>query len=343
MSRRIVFFNHKGGVSKTTSAYNIGWMLAREKRVLLVDADPQCNLSALILRDEFEKYYVEDATKHQNLKDGVSSTFGGKPVPIEPVMCATPARAPNLHLLAGHMNLSEYDASLTFAQTANNALATLQNLPGAFAELLRLTEDAYDIDYTLIDLNPGLSAINQNLFLISDGFVIPTNPDPFSLMAIQTLASVLPRWVSWKNGAVELFAESAYPLPAGVPKLVGSLIQRFNVRNGVAARPYRNNIDEIKATVSNILYPTLRDNGMVFDAACYGEKLVEANYCLAEIPDFQGLLPKSNAANVPVFEVTNAEIGETGPVLANLIQNRDRFEGNFRNIVAQIEQVIACA
>ena len=343
MSRRIVFFNHKGGVSKTTSAYNVGWMLSKSHKVLLVDADPQCNLTALILRESFEKYYVEDDTKDQNLKDGVSATFDGKPVPIKPVNCDSPGRAKNLFLLAGHMNLSEYDASLTFAQTANNALATLQNLPGAFAELLRLTEEKYDIDYTLIDLNPGLSAINQNLFLISHGFILPTNPDPFSLMAIQTLSNVLPRWVKWKRGAVDLFADSAYPLPEGTPKLVGSLIQRFNVRNGIAARPYRDNIDEIKNTIEQRLVPTLRDNDMMFSSDCYGEDLINSKYCLAQIPDFQGLLPKSNIAGVPVFEVTDSEIGETGPVLINLQKNRGTFEEKFSRISAQIEEVMNCA
>jgi len=46
MSKRIVLFNHKGGVSKTTSVYNLSWMLSRNHRVLVVDADPQCNLSS---------------------------------------------------------------------------------------------------------------------------------------------------------------------------------------------------------------------------------------------------------------------------------------------------------
>ena len=340
MSKRIVIFNHKGGVSKTTSVYNIGWMLSKTCRVLLVDADPQCNLSSLILGDNFEKYYYEDSTRKQNIKDGVQVAFTGKPFPIQSVECFSPLRAPSLRLLAGHANLSEYDAALTFAQTSNNAIATLQNLPGAFSELIRLTEEKYSIDYTLIDLNPGLSAINQNLFLSSHAFIVPTNPDPFSVMAIDTLKNILPKWASWKKNAVELFADSAYPLLEGEPKFIGSLIQRFNVRNGQAARPYRDNISEIKDRIKGDFFESISKFGMTLHPDQYKQDLIDRGYCLEEIPDFQGLLPKSYQAGVPVFEIQNSEINETGPVLEQMVNNRDKFERKFQGLNRKIIELL---
>jgi len=85
---RIVFFNHKGGVSKTTTTFHLGWKLAqRGSRVLLVDADPQCNLTGLIMQDLFEPYYIEDATKKLNIMNGVSSAFQGRPEPIHAFDC----------------------------------------------------------------------------------------------------------------------------------------------------------------------------------------------------------------------------------------------------------------
>ncbi|WP_202804174.1 ParA family protein [Methylocystis sp. ATCC 49242] len=338
-----MIFNHKGGVSKTTTAYNIGWMLSKKgSRVLLVDADPQCNLTSLILSDEFEKYYLEDETKKQNIKDGVAAAFEGKPTPIAAVTCSSPSRAPTLYLLAGHANLSEYDAALTLAQTSNNAIATLQNLPGAFAELLRLTEAHYNIDYTIIDLNPSLSAINQNLFLISNAFLIPTNPDPFSIMALGTLKNVIPRWMRWKRDAISLFADAAYPLSGETPKFIGTLIQRFNIRNGKAARPYRDNILEIKAQVAEQFVPAIMREGMTLADAEYGQ-LKSAEYCLGEIPDFQGLLPKSHNVGVPVFELSDDEINETGKVLSEFIIKRNKFYEQFEEICANITKYMSHA
>jgi cellulose biosynthesis protein BcsQ len=336
MSKRIALFNHKGGVSKTTSAFNIGWNLARNHRVLLVDTDPQCNLTALILGEDFEKYYVDDETKNQNIHDGVRAAFEGKPSPLSAVSCKVPDRAPNLHLLAGHANLSEYDAALTFAQTSNNAITTLQNLPGAFNELLRLTEERYNIDYTIIDMNPSLSAINQNFFIISDSFIVPTNPDPFSIMALDTLSTFLPRWAAWSKNTGPLFNDSAYPLPAKTPKFLGTIIQRFNIRRGRAAKPFRDNIAEIVASTKGRFWDALSRSELVLDEERYSAAELLDGYCVAEIPDFQGLLPKAYNAGVPIFEVTDKEIGETGPVLAQMKEKRRTFDDLFTQITDKL-------
>jgi len=332
MAKRLVLFNHKGGVSKTTTVYNVGWMLAEQgHRVLLVDADPQCNLSSLILGDDFDAYYLDDATRLQNIKDGVAPAFTGKPTPIQPVICRSPARQPRVHLLAGHATLSEYDASLTFAQNSN-ALATLQNLPGAFHELIRQVEESNQIDYTIIDLNPGLSAINQNLFLNSDFILIPTNPDPFSIMALQTLESIFPRWATWKVGNEAVFQDSAYPLRPGLPKFAGTVIQRFNVRKGRAAAPYRDNITEIKGVTQSRLYPALRNAGLTLPDTDYPQTLRDNGFCLEEIPDFAGLLPRAHEAGVPVFALHDAELSATGVVLEAMIAKRDQINAQLATV-----------
>ena len=56
--KKIAIFNHKGGVSKTTTSFNLGWSISKlGKRVLLVDADSQCNLTMYSLgKEKFEEY-----------------------------------------------------------------------------------------------------------------------------------------------------------------------------------------------------------------------------------------------------------------------------------------------
>jgi cellulose biosynthesis protein BcsQ len=340
MAKRLVLFNHKGGVSKTTTVYNIGWMLAEQgNKVLLVDADPQCNLSSLILGDDFDEYYLSDETRLQNIKDGVAPAFKGKPTPIEAITCKSPARQPNLKLLAGHATLSEYDASLTFAQNSN-ALATLQNLPGAFNELIQKVEQANDIDYTIIDLNPGLSAINQNLFLNSDYFLIPTNPDPFSIMALETLQTIFPRWASWKVQNEQAFQDSAYPLRAGLPKFLGTSIQRFNVRKGRPAAPYRDNIAEINSVARDHLFPTLQSSGLTLTPKEYPEQFRSDGYCVGQIQDFGSLLQRSHIAGVPVFILNKGELADTGVVLENAITKRDQIKEQFTQIASLLTELM---
>ena len=333
----LTLFNHKGGVSKTTTTYNIAWEIASfGKKVLLVDGDPQCNLSSLILGEKFYEYYEKNETKNQNIKDAVRVAFEGRPSPIQSIECYSSSRNGNLYLVPGHMDLSAYDSSLSMALTSTNTLTTLQNLPGSFYELIRLCSEKYDIDYVFIDMNPGLSSINQTFFMMVDGFIIPTNPDPFSTMALKTLQTILPRWKNWLKSSIEIFQDSAYPLPNAGMKFIGAIIQRFNLRKQAAAKPYTAKIDQIKKSIKENLIPVFQKEDMIFDDPV----LKEREYCLAEISEFGALLQKANQIGVPIFALTDSEIQESGTVLEQMKTNRNRFKQIFSDLANEIIKVL---
>ena len=186
MAKRIALFNHKGGVSKTTTTFNLGWRLAQMgNRVILVDADPQSNLTGLVSRlsggrQKLEEFYASEETR--NLKSGLSPAFESKPIPIEPVDCVPVSSQDNLFLLPGHIALSEYEVTLGIAQELSGSIQTLQNLPGSIHRLLSETADKMDAQYMLIDMNPSLSAFNQNLLMTKRTiFIVPTTPDYYSV------------------------------------------------------------------------------------------------------------------------------------------------------------------
>ena len=192
MATVISLFNHKGGVSKTTTAFNLGWMLAnKKKRVLLVDADPQCNLTGMILRFEHKDSAAEIQTPRNgfpaNIRDGLAPAFESRPALMKPVDCPSVPGNKKLYLMPGHIGLAEYEVTLGIAQELSGSLVTLRNLPGSLRFLIDRTAERHKIDIVLIDMSPSLGAINQNLLTTSDFFLVPMHPDYFSMMAIESL------------------------------------------------------------------------------------------------------------------------------------------------------------
>ena len=322
---QIAFFNHKGGVSKTTSAFNIGWKLAELGNcVLLVDCDPQCNLTGLVLEYSQEDDYPFEGSgsgSPKNIRDGLSPAFDARPVPLAAVeVQAVPARE-GLFVLPGHVGLSENENVLAIAHELSSSLHAFQNIPGSLRHLIDLTANEIDADYVIVDMSPSLGALNQNILCTSDSFIVPMAPDFFSAMALRSLSRVLPRWRSWSKKASEtsILQQAAYPWPDSSPIYLGSIVQNYRRRSrgGQEARPtmaYQRWFDALNFTKDEHLLPALREISFLLDEQVYEDADARLSEFLIEVPDFNSLIAVSQTVSKPVFALTQEDIGSSGVV-----------------------------
>ncbi|MFJ6918458.1 ParA family protein [Streptomyces sp. NPDC101133] len=343
--QKIALFNHKGGVSKTTTVFNLGWMLAEQgKKVLMVDSDPQCNLTGMVLgfqgADELENFY--ETQGRNTLRSGLLPAFEAQPRSIEAVETVTVEARPGLHLLAGDLRLAELEVTLGIAQELSAAIQALQNLPGSFDFLLEATGKSIQADYILIDMSPGLGAINQNLVSISDYMILPTSPDIFSVMAIDSLARILPRWKVWADQASRLpvLKDAAYPFPEPKLKILGTVIQKYRPRKGRAASAFQRWIDQIDIAVETRLRPALEVEDLLLPNRVYEENGINAGLNLALIADFNSLISRSQEHATPVFSLTEEQLSAAGDVLDNFVASRDSFHYDFSTLASRVESLI---
>lgn len=346
MAVQISLFNHKGGVSKTTTAFNLGWKLATKgKRVLLVDCDPQCNLTGMVLgyksADEFEKIYASEEVS--NIREGLAPAFESRPAPVVPVLCEAVDGQPNLYLLPGHIGLAEYEVTLGIAQELSGSLVTLQNLPGSLRHLFQITADKYNIDYVLVDMSPSLGPINQNLLMTSEFFLVPMAPDYFSVMATDSLASVLPKWSAWRNQAISIstLQKATYPFPDIHPKFLGTVIQKYRLRaEQSASAAFQKWIDEIQEGVKTKLVPALEKCGMLMESSAYSSVGLEVGEPILQMSDFNSLIALSQKHKAPVFDLSDEQLEQTGIVLDRTKKSMRQFDKLFSEAADRVITLI---
>jgi len=339
MVQKIALFNHKGGVSKTTTTFNLGWMLATKgKKVILVDADPQCNLTGMVLGSSTKEELEEVYKKEQNIKSGLAPAFESRPKLIEAVDCLPVERCDGLFLLPGHVGFAEYEVTLGIAQELSGSIQALQNLPGSISYLLQKTADKFEADYILIDMSPSLSSINQNLLMTSDFFILPTSPDFFSVMAIDSLAKILPKWYAWAQKASEMriLKDADYPFPKVTPRLLGTVVQNYRIIRQEPAAAFQNWIDGIQEAVSNRLVPSLQKNNMLLSNQMYNSQGIGSDLCLAKISDFNSLIAKSQKYQTPVFALTSEQIEQVGIVLKGTLGAQEEFKKVFSTLADRV-------
>ena len=315
MAKIISFFNHKGGVGKTTAVFSLGWMMAEMgKRVLLVDFDPQCNLTGLTLKfkevDDLEQFYK--AKPANNVKDALAPAFESRPELVVGAECVKIDKQPNLFILPGHLEMAQYEATLGLAQQLGPALLVLRNVPGSLKYMIDRTAEKYKIDYVLVDLNPSLSPINMNLVMVSDYFMVPMQPDYFSAMAIRSLSKALPNWKNWaeKASQSDVLSEATYAFTPPHVQFAGAIISRFQPYKGKAAKAFQTWIDKLSLAMKEQFVPKLIENHML-EANNFKDVMgVGPSEFLMKTKDFKSLMAKSHDYNVPVFSLPPEAIGQ---------------------------------
>lgn len=160
----IAFINHKGGVGKTTLCAHIGYALSHlyDKRVLLVDFDPQSNLTLLRCPD------IPTQTLASILRDGAD-------VREALVTDSYP------HLLAADLSLDEDDVMATLVEDNYTTLT----------RLLEQVRDDYD--YILIDCPPSRGAFSKNALVAATDVALVLNPEYFSMRGVVSMVNFIER------------------------------------------------------------------------------------------------------------------------------------------------------
>ena len=162
MGKVIAIANQKGGVGKTTTEINLAASLAvLEKRVLIIDADPQANTTSGL-----------NFSPNNDQKRTIYEVLIGE-IPVRNALIQT--ELPNLQLIPSHINLVGAEIEMIHEENRESFLKE------------RLASIRDDYDYIIIDCSPSLGLITINALTAADSVMIPVQPEYFALEGLGKL------------------------------------------------------------------------------------------------------------------------------------------------------------
>lgn len=263
-SKKVLFINNKGGVGKTTIAFNCASAFAdRGYKTVLVDLDPQCNSTILALGTRFLE---ESLFASQNIYSVLQGVFeGGSDINLNVGFQQSPHNK-NLFILPGNLKLATVEDSLAsgFTQAMSGQKIGYFQTSAIYRYLIEKGMEE-QIDIFVIDTSPSLGLLNRAIALGVDYFVVPMMPDSFSVQGIENLGEALHRWKkTWKDTAKAVQGDTpAKNVLPGDPTFIGYVVNSYNVYGKQPIKTHRNWMSEIPAKVREHLSHKHSRNGLV--------------------------------------------------------------------------------
>lgn len=328
MSIVLSIFNNKGGVGKTTYLYHIAHILSEDHKVLMVDCDSQCNLTAYTINDiEINKSWGDRGNSIYKVIERVERGVGD----ISP-------RAPtkvndNLYLTPGDLFLSNYEDRLGDSwNSAKGGSESSIRLQTAIYRYIRWAAEKTKADIVLVDLGPNLGALNRTILSGSDYFIVPVSPDLFSIKGTENLGNKLVSWRKEWNQLNESCENENVLRPKGKPYFLGYVIQQHNIRSTASGMTLGWSIfaDRLEPAIKNNIVSKL----LPLDQA---SSLTEPGdtYLLGKIPNLHSLIPYSLEARKPVFDCNSSD-GLKGEHITKARDIKKEYAPIVRKIVSYI-------
>ena len=331
-TKKLLFANNKGGVGKTTLAFNCAMSFAKAGyKTVLVDLDPQCNLSRLALGDNhYGKTLFSSGEK--DIYDALRGVVeGGSDVDFDIPFIPVSNSQDNLSLLKGSVNLSLYENILAgaYGQAASGQqIGYFQT--SAIDRFLRQRGLKDEVDIFVIDTSPSLALLNRIIFLGSDYFIVPMMPDAFSVQGIENLGVVFEDWKeNWKNTGKALSGdtENKFVL-SGDGLFIGYVVNSYNVYGKQPIKDHRHWMEEIPKKVKQFLSEKHGRNGLV-------EK--SWNFPLQVIQDYGRIPAKCQELGVAIFDLDPEIVAD---MHQGTRENIEKSDEEFKNLSRNILEIL---